>query len=101
MTTDELRRLLDEATPRPWGQSVSGWYIDAAGGVAIADVHGISDQALSNAALIAAAVNALPALLAVVEAAQEFRDEYAGYDDGAEARRKLFDALDALDKAKP
>ena len=97
MTTEELRRLLDAAAPGPWGQSVSGWYIDAADGVAIADVHGISDQALSNAALIATAVNALPALLAVAEAAEHWRNAYESNDPSNESFELM---CAALDKAK-
>ena len=55
---------------------------------------------MSNAALIAAAVNALPALLAVVEAAEHWRNAYESNDPSNESFELMCAALDALDKAK-
>ena len=87
-TLDELRRLLAEATPGPW--FTYEWDVWAS------DAHGEEFVVYSNphtkpdADLIVAAVNALPALLRVAEAAQHQRDM-----SGAEPQ--LIAALAALE----
>lgn len=67
-----LRELLEKATPRPWerGQHVKTewWWAPQIAGPALLD-----DEALPDADLIVAAVNALPALLDVVEAVKAQR----------------------------
>ena len=72
----ELRRLLDEATTLPW-------YLDAGGdrGVYTDPRETIDSRDIANAyyradeVLIAAAVDALPALLAAAELLAEVRDQ--------------------------
>jgi len=76
-TTDlqSLRALMEEATPRPWTVEPS-WAERCGGSVAIVNREHPSDDwdvcsvhsSESNAALIAAAVNALPTLLSIAEA---------------------------------
>lgn len=68
MKTEALRELLAKASPRPWGRS--GDLIDDGG-----PEGNVLHQCLceEDAALIVAAINALPALLDVVEAAAAFR----------------------------
>lgn len=92
-----LRCLLAAATPGPWR-----WYWSQNRAFIESDTHtvvevfdadpevhgGIEHEA--DAALIAAAVNALPHLIAVAEAAQRLKDQ------GAPLPRGLFDALTAL-----
>lgn len=72
--TAELKRLMEEATPGPWftfanGHCVGGTPTDgSAGGVAMCSMAARTPQEVqANAALVVAAVNALPALLARVE----------------------------------
>jgi hypothetical protein len=86
-TIAELRRLLAEATPGPWqahadmsssGKHRRSW-LAAEGKPRVADTasvnlhrpHHLYPQDSLNAALIAAAVNALPSLLSDLEAAQK------------------------------
>lgn len=101
-----LKRLLAEATPGPWqayadhplhrrpfvganGFAVGSVYV----AVTARDSEGIG---LADAALIAAAVNALPDLLAVVAAARAYLYHYAYPERGIDP---LLDALsEALDK---
>lgn len=102
---DELERLLCQATPRPW--RIEQWV--GRNVIApvkaryphtqyIANVGGVTDQvggdAITNARLAAAAVNALPALLAVVRAAQHLK----ATDDAARATVHAADHTD-LDNA--
>jgi hypothetical protein len=109
-----LRRLLAEATPRPWGRSSENDELVSASSRTHPDMntvvcYGEGDQeGIADAALIVAAVNALPALLAVVDAAERAEDEmnreHAGcdvaqrcFDVGhSEVRHRLRRALDAL-----
>ena len=64
-TIAELRRLLDAATPRPWS-TVSGagnvWHFPEDGAPTVVAGHQRAPR-VPDAILIAAAVNALPALL--------------------------------------
>ena len=70
---EELKRLLSEATPErptPWAVEVDGddlAYIDDQRGANVSLIHDYPHVA----ALITAAVNALPQLLAVVEVARQ------------------------------
>ena len=78
----ELRRLLDEATPRPWVAEVSGTT-----GPVVMDVQSVSAldhvakcphyRGSADSELIAAAVNALPGLLDALEKAEGHRDSLA------------------------
>ena len=80
---ERLRALLAEATPGPWRTSVGRRGAAALAaerpGLLLAEVftHGdyIFAERHQNADLIAAAVNALPALLDVAEAARRLRDD--------------------------
>lgn len=75
MDTTELRRLLSEGTALPWRRSAAHNTIrlksdTRAYAIVVCDrVREADHEAEANAALIAAAVNALPHLLAVVDAA--------------------------------
>ncbi len=78
MKLNELKRLDAKATPGPWRDeqnaildSNDAWIADAA----------FAHSGARNSALIAAARNALPALLAVAEAAKRLRD--ANDNDGS------------------
>lgn len=87
-TIAKLRELLERATPGPWESLTPPQHeatsrhgaavrkgIDGIADVVRVDHLGSSTEA--NAALIAAAVNALPRLLAVAEAAEEmFKERY-------------------------
>ena len=78
----ELRRLLDEATPRPWTAEFSGTT-----GPVVMDVQSVSAldhvakcphyRGSADSELIAAAVNALPGLLDALEKAEGHRDSLA------------------------
>ena len=98
-----LRALLEAATPRPWSEGRAGNCSvvhfdgdDVRGVAAVANVH--------NAALICAAVNALPALLAVYEAACALRDDRlfsamsVSEIEGGGVRVRLITAVDAARK---
>ena len=125
MTTDELWRLLAEATLGPWTiydnlAHPAEWWIASCGmGEGRATVwsvnpptpedapgHRTDDGGAAderNAALIAAAVNVLPAHLDVIEAARAVSDPMTrdgGGDRWWEAHDALRDALDRLDGAK-
>lgn len=113
---DELRRLLAAAPMRPWRAVQGGAWtrLVSDSGLDIAflgfDVPAVTRR---HAAVIAAAVNALPQLLAVVDAARavqaaELVGRAAGKardDDGIiaalaakdQAEERLYAALDALD----
>ena len=82
----DLRKLLAEATPGSW-QSMEAWE----------RLEGENRLILSpeNVALIVAAVNALPALLDVVEAAREVVDTKWVHDDDVRGLRAALDALEA------
>ena len=104
-----LERLLAKATPRPW--EWVGKTLDGADYSTVIEVRDLPEHACiemqsgeliiseSDAALIAALVNAAPALLAVVKAAVRV-DDYAQLEDDAhvwDALPELHDALAALD----
>lgn len=104
MRTAELRQLLAEATPGPWEtRVVREPYTDPTPALVVPSRGGhdpwwsllFSDNADEDAALIVAAVNALPALLDVAKAAQEWRARpgHLGVEIELEA------ALAALEKA--
>jgi hypothetical protein len=93
-----LKRLLDEATPGPWSRYPKSRYIlarETHGDPICVEFHPAVKEA--DRALIVAAVNALPALLArlasenVARAAQKLRDER----DLPSRRMANADALDA------
>lgn len=73
-----LRALLAEATPGPWevdSYADGDWTVqqdnDQIQALCVADmVHDVTDRPHENAVLIAAAVNALPALLDIAAAAR-------------------------------
>ena len=82
MDIAKLRELMEKATPGPWGENVGyissstakeyrGKAIIAAPVAAVHDVVDRREQNKANAALIVAAVNALPSLIARLEAAEK------------------------------
>jgi len=96
MKLDELKALDAAATPGPWHSA--SWGVGD-GGV---DVVFYPDIDSADAALIAAARNALPKLLAVAEAAKRvcarMRDGEPGitdYDDAVDDLERSLDALEA------
>ena len=111
MTTkqiDDIKRLMAEATPRPWalhnetcvssGDTMTAQTCD--------DEPENTPQAEQNAALIVAAVNALPSLLADLEAAQKreqvLRDELTRLRDVVSAvEYESIDAALADTEVKP
>ena len=110
---ERLRALLAEATPGPWeADDTSDWTNDSYGdeegkpptsgwfrncGVGKVDAGDYSTLTFADAALIAAAVNALPALLEVAEVAAEFRRLACIFR--VPSPIDLFAALDRLDGA--
>lgn len=114
----ELRRLLSAATPGPWGEfAESGdWWVEhsdadgnpTGGFVCKSDTAGndATWEKQEDIDLMIAAVNALPALLAVAEAAREWETaqrEYVGMFESsadaaqvAAAEHRLNRAEDAL-----
>lgn len=73
---DELRRLLDEATPGPW--MAEGSQVLGPDGVLVAAVREHSTLVdRPDALIIAAAVNALPGLLDALDKAEGHRDSLA------------------------
>ena len=100
----ELRRLLDEATPGPWRQGHPRSDDTYAGETHVAETW---HRVTQDAALIVAAVNALPRYLDLAEAVRDWRAAWKVIDDtaaGVERRRvvreRMFAALDALDAAR-
>jgi hypothetical protein len=102
MTTTELRALLAQATPGPWFDAGGG---HVGGTECVRGRDGwpepypipVADSTEDDAALIAAAVNALPRLLDVVEAAEIVADSvfHTEQDPGAviSLYRREFDVL--------
>ena len=91
---DKLRAMLANATPPVWGSRLQGrdrfWSITIDDGeIEIGQMIDIDD-----AALIVAAVNALPALFAVVDAAEKVLD-YAPWLDANERWDSAISALRA------
>ena len=96
MTTDELRRLLQAATPGPYqsdGCNVRAGRTPVAMRALASTEDDVEAQSRATMDMIAAAVNALPALLAVVEAVQEIDVSYSD--------ARLLAALDALREVRP
>ena len=111
MKTEELLALVGKATPGPWSvytpeHSPSLPGIDAADativvwGDALADDGGVRGPA--NAALIVAAVNALPSLLDALDRAERERDEARASSEAWRTRfRGVAGALRAFLAAQP
>lgn len=112
----ELRRLLNEATPLPWRARkwpsptrmvevipVAMPKLPIVPWTGFDDSSRIKAEHDANAALIAAAVNALPDLLAIVDAARYLIDVgcwgHAAHSDDICMAGKLRAALDKLDAA--
>ena len=95
---DRLKKIIAQATPGPWAVNQDGaeewWYSDTilgeggAGGALASCTEG-------NAELIVTAINALPALIAVAEAAVKYRD--AEYKVTSKAYKNLCAALAKLE----
>lgn len=87
-TIERLKQLLAKATPGPWyrSQNIVGSY-HATSGIVYGQI--CSDATWEDVDLIADTRNALPALLAVVEAAYEYVDRGSGRDDLIAALRAL------------
>ena len=127
--TDELRRLLVEATPGPWERVTEGNYdqrhaaaqaflsVMATKAKDDSDIQfsdltyiragfpnvamvGNGPKQTENGDLIVAAVNALPDLLAVVDAARVVVGEPANGSGFTAARARLADAFARLDGAR-
>lgn len=82
MTVQELRDLLDQAATLPWILDAD----DTQNNVVSADDDHVTGKLWPHdAALIVAAVNALPKLLDVWEAAREVASTYAGELEAIEA----------------
>jgi len=113
---DDLEAKLAAATPGPWLADVTTpddvviWgpegsagdgdstFILNVGSTRVSRVGVAFDADARNAVLIAAAVNALPALLAVVKAAQRVQDAWIRFGRDAEAENHLFDCLAVLER---
>lgn len=94
----ELRRLLaDVRRPPPWKRDLGRVYQDPGANVDAFQKDVACANHTSGAALIVAAVNALPYLLAKVEAAEELADVASAHECDDDAR--LFYAADAYRKA--
>lgn len=99
MTIPELRALLSRATPGPWHTIMVLIRCEESCG-SVGDGKTVAETRtgpamLDDAALIAAAVNALPALLDAVEAAQRLLDDVKQRHPGEELRCPYTQALDA------
>jgi hypothetical protein len=99
MTIEELRRLLAEATPGPWHIHKDNLedLVCSPSGTLIAETQ---LRIPEDAALIVAAVNVLPALLAAVEAAHDWRNAYESNDPSNESFELMCAALDALSEVE-
>ena len=95
MPTDDLRSLLANATPPVWGARLQGR--DRRTSITIDDgeieIGQMTDT--DDAALIVAAVNSLPALLAVVDAAEKWMAEDDAYTEAMS--REDWQTCDQLD----
>ncbi len=88
---DALARLLEESTQRPWSvepfpNGTGTWYGRVKGSCTVANVDDINDTHL-----IAAAVNALPALLATARRERRLREALKDI-----AERSVFSSKDRL-----
>lgn len=111
MSLDELRRLHEQATPPPWDEDVRDYYdgMELCARAVFGPLGRIADMA-NNApigtpqgkrtdadlAIVPAARNALPALLALADAARAWRDAVQRGEGIAAAMVALIAALDAL-----
>lgn len=111
-TLDELKRLERDATPEPWETTTWDGLLFVASvqqlqGTYVCELGMGSDGAQRDAALIAAARNALPALLRVAGIAQEVRaalhlngvDTEAMRESLEDIEERLAAALAALEAA--
>lgn len=99
-TASKLRALLAAATPGPWYTSDNYDVGEFAGYVYAPNATVATDATDTDAALIVAAINALPRLLDVVEAAEDAVDarcSCAACDEAQPFMVHLRDALDALE----
>jgi hypothetical protein len=99
MTTNELRRLLQAATPGPYqsdGCNVKAGRTPVAMRAIASTEDDVEAQSRATMDMIAAAVNVLPALLAVVEAAHDWRNAYESNDPSNDVFEAMNAALDNL-----
>jgi hypothetical protein len=92
---DELEGLLREATAKPW--MVNDWNDVIGSDGNKAGTTWMSDRGDENARLIVAAVNALPALLAVARAAMAFERDPVPDENW----KRLWAAVAALRASSP
>ena len=115
---EELKQALEAATPGPWGQNPftpiniqlkSGLTICSMGAATARSGSGFEAELLANARLIVEAVNNLPKLLKVVEAAKDLpylydqasADPYdVGYSQVSDEIELLREALEELNNDK-
>ena len=108
MTIEELKQAYEAATPGPWGQNPftpiniqlkSGLTICSMAAATARTEDGFQAELLANAHLIVAAVNNLPKLLKVAEAAGDYvqlNNQDAEIDEKGEAFYALHKALEEL-----
>jgi len=92
----DLRELLDKATPLPWyedNEHLLGGYWESLGGKTGYDL--CSEMDADDAAFAAAAVNAAPAFLALLDAAEEWKLNWPS----PKHTEKLMDAIAAARSA--
>lgn len=115
MTTKELLALALAATPGPWQPmndrdwdvvigDIDGPDDGAMHYAAVAEIIDGSPRSRANAALIVAAVNALPALCAEVEALRKDAERWRAYErelpDSADSTRVFLHGVAVLKAAK-
>jgi hypothetical protein len=99
-----LHDLLGKATPGPWQRGPAAHQIDGPGGLQIAATTSWKNAA--DRELIVAAINALPALLAIAEAAAVMSEQLNGpslmadMDATLKAESDLRDALALLPRGE-
>ena len=93
---DELERLLAQATPGPW--ETDEFAINA-GDQMVAEAYGGIKYAATNAALIAAAVNALPAFVRLARESERWRNAYESNDPSDDCFDAMCAALEKLEEA--
>ena len=113
MTDPDLAALLDAATPRPWAWAtdegapvyVQLYATDEAVDEYEADVLSSDERGVlvsdADAALIVAAVNALPRLLEIERAAREVGHMHPWYGDDPGRARRECSMCDALSLQEP
>lgn len=107
-TLDRLRELEQAATPGPWNASMDTHpaHVARLGQWEVYGRRYVSGVVARDAALIAEARNALPALLDIAEAARAVMEEWdelgpTGTMDTVTRHHALRTALARLDEAKP